>query len=106
MNSWPWRMVDRETLEEVINDFFAQAHKAKMQGKDAECKELTTKALRLQGSLTKMKPIELDKKEEKDTNVRVDTFARVVHRRKGDLHPDDVYGDSVDDRTLRHTFKV
>lgn len=77
-----------------------------MQGKDAECKELTTKALRLQGSLTKMKPIELYKKEEKDTNLRVDTFARVVHRRKGDLHPDDVYGDSMDDRTLRHTFKV
>jgi hypothetical protein len=40
-------MIDRELLEEVINDFFVQAHKAKMQGKDTECKELTTKALRL-----------------------------------------------------------
>jgi hypothetical protein len=99
-------MIDRELLEEVINDFFAQAHKAKMQGKDAECKELTTKALRLQGSLTKMKPIETDKKRETDETVRLDTFKRVVHRRKGDLHPDDVYDEVIDDRTKVHTFKV
>jgi len=61
MNKWKWRMVDRETLEEVINDFFAQSYKFKMQGKDAESKEMATKALRLQGSLTKTKPIETAK---------------------------------------------
>jgi hypothetical protein len=77
-----------------------------MQGKDAECKELTTKALRLQGSLTKMKPIEIDKKAETDENVRLDTFKKVVHRRKGDLHPDDAYGEAIDDRTKVLTFKV
>jgi len=35
-----------------------------MQGKDAECKDLTTKALRLQGSLTKTKPIERNKNQD------------------------------------------
>ena len=30
MNSWKWRMMDREILEEVINDFFAKAQRLKM----------------------------------------------------------------------------
>ena len=44
-------------MQEVIDDFFAKAFKFKMQGKDNESKDMATKALRLQGSLTKTKPM-------------------------------------------------
>ena len=57
-NKWEWRQVELEKLQEVIDDFFAKSYKFKMQGKDEESKEMATKALRLQGSLTKTKPIE------------------------------------------------
>lgn len=106
MNSWEWRMVDREDLEELVNDFFAQAQRAKMQGKDAECKDLTTKALRLQGSLTKTKPIERNKAEDTGFSTRNDTFNVYVHRLKDGIHPDEAFGDCKEDRTLHHTFKV
>ena len=56
-NKWEWRQVELEKLEEVIDDFFAKSFKFKMQGKDEESKEMATKALRLQGSLTKTKPM-------------------------------------------------
>lgn len=93
VNDWAWRMVDRETLDEMINDFFARAQRAKMQGKDAEWKDMTQRALRLQGSITKTAPIEVRKQTDTKSNLRQDTFTRVVHRRKDDMHPDDVFGD-------------
>ena len=77
-----------------------------MQGKDMEWKDLTTKALRLQGSMTKTKPIEVSKKIDDSSSNRTETFARVIHRRKGNMHPDEVYGDCKEDRTLSHTFKI
>lgn len=46
-NDWQWRMVPYDQLNDVVNDFFAKAYKYKMQGKDNESKEMTTKALRL-----------------------------------------------------------
>lgn len=46
-NSWQWRQVPLEELNEIINEFFAKAYKFKMQGKDVEFKDQTTKALRL-----------------------------------------------------------
>lgn len=99
-------MVERDVLEEVINDFFAQSYKFKMQGKDKESKEMATKALRLQGSLTKTKPIEVEKKQQDNTMIRGDQFTRTLHRRKDDVHPDEVFGDSKEDRSLIHTFKI
>jgi hypothetical protein len=45
-----------------------------MQGKDAEYKDQTTKALRLQGSITKTKPIEPEVKKESTLPSRTDTF--------------------------------
>lgn len=56
-NIWGWRFVDSETLQNTIDDFFAKAHKLKMQGKEAESREMASKALRLQGSLTRAKPM-------------------------------------------------
>lgn len=106
LNSWKWKMVERDVLEEVINDFFAQSYKFKMQGKDKESKEMATKALRLQGSLTKTKPIEVEKKQQDNTMIRGDQFTRTLHRRKDDVHPDEVFGDSKEDRSLIHTFKI
>ena len=46
-NQWPWHMVDMETLDATIEDFFAKAQKLKMQGKEAESREMASKALRL-----------------------------------------------------------
>lgn len=46
-NEWEWRMVPYDRLNEVVNDYFTKAYKFKMQGKDAESKDMTTKALRL-----------------------------------------------------------
>jgi hypothetical protein len=40
-------MVPFEQLNEVVNQYFAKAYKFKMQGKDAESKDMTTRALRL-----------------------------------------------------------
>ena len=57
VNRFPWKMVDRDVLEETVENFFALSYKYKMQGKDTESKEMATKALRLQGSLTKAKPM-------------------------------------------------
>ena len=59
-NSWAWRMVGAAQLQATIDDFFAKAHKFKMQGKEAESRDMASKALRLQGSLTRAKPIELE----------------------------------------------
>ena len=56
-NQWQWHFVDSETLQATIDDFFAKAHKFKMQGKEAESREMASKALRLQGSLTRAKPM-------------------------------------------------
>jgi hypothetical protein len=50
-------MTDRDKLNEVIESFFKQAQKCKMQGNDKDSKEYAARALRLQGSLTKTKPM-------------------------------------------------
>jgi hypothetical protein len=56
-NQWPWRMVDMVSLNATIDEFFARAHKLKMQGKEAESREMASQALRLQGALTRAKPM-------------------------------------------------
>lgn len=56
-NQWQWHFVESETLQRIIDDFFAKAHKLKMQGKKTESCEMASKALRLQGSLTRAKPM-------------------------------------------------
>ena len=47
LNRWPWRMVELERLQEIIDDFFQKSQKLKMQGKDEESKTMATQALRL-----------------------------------------------------------
>ena len=59
LNNWLWRLQDRDVLQKMVDDFFALSLKYKMQGKDEESKAMATKALRLEGSLTKCKPIEI-----------------------------------------------
>lgn len=49
---------------------------------------MTTKALRLQGSLTKTKPIQPEPKKLSDLPPRTDTFQRTVLRREGNVAPD------------------
>ena len=50
-------MVDKEKLNEVVDGFFKQAQKFKMQGNDKDSKEYAARALRLQGAQTKTKPM-------------------------------------------------
>ena len=52
-----WRLQDREKLNETIEAFFKQAYKFRMQGNEKDSKEYAARALRLQGSLTKCKPM-------------------------------------------------
>lgn len=98
-------MVDRDQLEEVVNEFFALSYKYKMQGKDTESKDMATKALRLQGSLTKTKPIEIASKNTEITVKRGDTFGRTVLRRVDNVHPDDVPSDKMKEFTMDKTKK-
>ena len=107
-NSWQWRQVPLEELNEIIDEFFAKAYKFKMQGKDVEYKNEMTKALRLQGSLTKTKPIEPEPKKESPLPPRTDTFQRTVLRREGFVTPDLVDLDSVPilDKTAKYKFEV
>ncbi len=54
---WSWRLTDREKLNETIDQFFKLAYKYRMQGNEKDSKEYAARALRLQGSLTKTKPM-------------------------------------------------
>lgn len=81
MNCWLWKMTDREQLQKMIDEFFALSLKYKMQGKDDLSKEMATKALRLEGSLTKCTPIEIPKKPDPGLPKRGDWLTIKVHRR-------------------------
>lgn len=50
-------MLDKEKMNEVIDQFFKQSYKFKMQGNDKDSKEYAARALRLQGAQTKTKPM-------------------------------------------------
>jgi hypothetical protein len=96
-------MVDRDVLEETVENFFALSYKYKMQGKDTESKDMATKALRLQGSLTKAKPIEIEASKGEGSVKRGDIYGRTVLRRVDNVHPDDVPADKIKDFTMDKT---
>ena len=101
--------MDRELLEETVENFFALSYKYKMQGKDTECKDMATKALRLQGSLTKAKPIEIEASKGPGNVRRGDIYNRTVLRRVDNVHPDDVPASKLKefthDKTQTYNFK-
>jgi hypothetical protein len=99
-NQWEWRMVPYERLSEVVNEYFTKAYKYKMQGKDNESRDMTTKALRLQGSLTKTKPIQPEPKKVSELPPRNDTFKKTILRREGNVGPDE---DPENTRTIDKT---
>lgn len=80
-----------------------------MQGKDEECKDMATKALRLEGSLTKTKRVEAKVIEADKAGNRADTYGRTVFRRTDNVHPDDVPSDQIKkftmDKTKTYNFK-
>ncbi len=41
-NDWKWKMVESAQLQATIDDFFAKAHKLKMQGKETESREMAS----------------------------------------------------------------
>lgn len=47
LNKWEWKMLDKERLNEVVDNFFKQSYKFKMQGNDKDSKEYAARALRL-----------------------------------------------------------
>jgi hypothetical protein len=103
MNCWIWRLQDRQKLQKMIDDFFALSLKYKMQGKDEECQQMATNALRLEGSLTKCTPIEVPQRPEPGLPKRGDWLTVKVHRRVDQdpnlLLPNDDFND------LTKTFK-
>ena len=104
MNKWIWRMQDREKLQEMIDKFFALSLKYKMQGKDEDSKLMATKALRLEGSLTKCTPIEIPQKPEPGLPKRGDWLTIKKHRRV-DQDPDFLLP-SDDFHDLTMTYKL
>jgi len=66
----------------MVDDFFALSLKYKMQGKDEDSKTMATKALRLQGSLTKCKAIDLSRKTDGGLPKRGDFLNIKKHRRQ------------------------
>ncbi|CDW81373.1 leucine rich repeat family protein [Stylonychia lemnae] len=81
LNKWKWTLSDRERLNDLVDSFFKQSQKFKMQGNDKDSKEYAARALRLQGSLTKTKPIEIEKKREEVVPKRGDFFHLKVFRK-------------------------
>lgn len=75
-------MQDREVLQKMVDEFFALSMKYKMQGKKEESNKMATKALRLEGSLTKCKPIDIAKKVDGGLPKRGDFLILKKHRRK------------------------
>ena len=75
-----WHLVSQEELDQIINDYFAQSHKLKMQGKVEESMQVALKASRLQGTMSKTKPIQVDVPKEAPVPKRGDTFMRKVFR--------------------------
>ena len=68
---------------------------------------MTTKALRLQGSLTKTKPIEPARPKVSELPPRTDVFARSIFRRDGNVGPDvDPENTKILDKTHKYTFSV
>ena len=103
-NTWLWRMQDREVLQKMVDDFFALSLKYKMQGKDEKSKEMATKALRLEGSLTKCKPIDIAQKPEPGLPKRGDWLTVKVHRRV-DQDPNALLpNDNYNNLTKTHKF--
>ena len=82
LNTWLWKLQDREVLQKMVDDFFALSLKYKMQGKAEESKQMATKALRLEGSLTKCKPIDIAKKGDEGLSKRGDFLIIKKHKRK------------------------
>ena len=104
LNTWLWRMQDRDVLQKMVDKFFALSLKYKMQGKDEQSKEMATKALRLEGSLTKCKPIELKAKDDGGLPKRGDFLILKKHRRQPQ-DPDALLpNDNYDDLTITHKF--
>lgn len=81
LNNWLWRLQDRERLQEMVDEFFALSLKYKMQGKDEDSKAMATKALRLEGSLTKCKPMDVPSKGDGGLPKRGDFLVIKKHRR-------------------------
>ena len=104
MNTRLWKMQDRDVLQQRVDDFFALSLKYKMQGKTEDSKVMATKALRLEGSLTKCKPIEIASKADAGIPKRGDFLIIKKHRRV-DQDPDALLpNDNFNDMTKTHKF--
>jgi hypothetical protein len=47
LNKWKWTLSDRDTLNDLVENFFKQSQKFKMQGNEKDSKEYAARALRL-----------------------------------------------------------
>ena len=88
----------------MVDDFFALSLKYKMQGKAEESKAMATKALRLEGSLTKCKPIDIAKIGEEGLKKRGDYLIVKKHRRKEQDPEALLPTDDYNDKTMTHKF--
>ena len=88
----------------MVSDFFALSLKYKMQGKDEDSKAMATKALRLEGSLTKCKPVEKPQPKGDGLAKRGD-FLNIKKHRRCPQDPDALLPtDDYDDFTITKKF--
>lgn len=78
-----------------------------MQGKDEESKTMATQALRLQGSISKTKPIVKEEIKTNTVNKRGDTYGRTVLRRKDHISVEEAVGKNfLANKSVTHNFGV
>ena len=78
LNKLEWRLIDKFTMNEKIDTFYKDAGYLKMKGDIAGAKEQSLKALRLIGTQTKTKPIEIVPKPKEPELKRGDFFVLPV----------------------------
>lgn len=73
LNSWEWKLMDKEEIQQRIDQFYEEAERKKAHGVK-EALQVFYKVLALQGCETKTKPIEIKKQVPEEKLKRGDVF--------------------------------
>jgi len=74
MNSWDWKIMDKEQLDSEVKELYSKARKEAMKGKKEEAKALVMKALKLQGVESRNQKMFEKKPPPEQPKLRFDSF--------------------------------
>ena len=74
MNEWPWRLADAPVVNNRIQELYKKAKWEESNGRMDGAKDMTMKALRLQGLGTRTAPIEFEARQRTPPKNRADTI--------------------------------